>query len=152
MSIDVLAGAGLATAATMTVALYVLARSAVPRWVASAVAVAFVYACAFAKLNPVPIFNFVLPFNFSATYGIVAATGSLLLLLRHLREGGAAAFLGSAACLAAAALSKLEVLLPAAAIDLAFALASGARSAGCTRSATSRRPPRWPSSTGASRS
>ena len=124
VSIDVLAGAGLATAATMTVALYVLARSAVPRWVASAVAVAFVYACAFAKLNPVPIFNFVLPFNFSATYGIVAATGSLLLLLRHLREGGAAAFLGSAACLAAAALSKLEVLLPAAAIHLAFALAS----------------------------
>jgi hypothetical protein len=39
--------------------------------------------CAFAHLSPPAIFNFVLPYTYSATYGILAATASLYFLLRH---------------------------------------------------------------------
>ena len=118
--LDVLVWAGIASAALMTLALYRLARFFVPRWASAALAVAFIYLCAFAHLYVGAIFNFVLPYTFAATYGIVVAAWSLVFLIEHVRSGREASFLLSAACLALSALSKVEVFVPAAAAHAVF--------------------------------
>ncbi len=119
--LDVLVWAGIASAALMTLAIYRLARFFVPRWASAALAVAFIYLCAFAHLYVGAIFNFVLPYTFAATYGIVAAAWSLVFLIGHVRSGREASFLLSAACLALSALSKVEAFVPAAAAHAVFA-------------------------------
>lgn len=124
---DVLMAAGIASAAVMAAGLYVLGRGFLGPWSSSALAATFVFMSGFPQLGMVAVFNFVLPFNFSATYGIVAATWCLVLLLAHTRRAGDMAFAGSAALLGVTALAKLEAFLPAAAAHLAFALASRSR-------------------------
>jgi hypothetical protein len=118
--LDVLVWAGVVSAALMTLGLYRLARFFVPRWASAALAVAFLYLCAFAHLYVGAIFNFVLPYTFAATYGIVAAAWSLVFLIEHVRSGRKASFFLSAACLALSALSKVEVFAPAAAAHAVF--------------------------------
>jgi hypothetical protein len=121
--LDVLVWAGIASAALMCVALYRLGRSFMGPVGSAAVVIAFIYLCAFAHLFVGAIFNFVLPYTFAATYGMVAATWSLVFLVEHVQTGRRAAFIISAACLALAALSKLEALAPAAAAHALFVAA-----------------------------
>jgi hypothetical protein len=121
VQLDVLVWAGIASAALMALALYRLARFFLPRWASAALVVAFLYLCAFAHLYVGAIFNFVLPYTFAATYGIVAAAWSLVFLIQHVRTGSRGAFFLSAGCLALAALSKVEALAPAAAAHSVFA-------------------------------
>jgi hypothetical protein len=118
--LDVLVWAGIASAALMVAGLYRMARFFLPRWASTTIAVVFIYLCGFAHIDLAPIFNFVLPYTFAATYGIVAATWSAVFLIGHMRLGSRAAFLASVACLALAALSKIEALVPAAAAHVVF--------------------------------
>lgn len=118
--LDVLVWAGIVSAALMCAALYRLGRFFMSRWASAAIVVAFIYLCAFAHLYAGPIFNFVLPYAFTATYGIVAATWSLVFLIEHLRTGKPRAFYASAALLGLTAFSKFEVLAPAAAAHAVF--------------------------------
>ena len=124
--VEVLAVAGIASAALMCGALWMLARRLAGVVAATLVALAFVYACAFPHLHPDSgIFNFALPYTFSATYGIVAATWSLLFLVVHLERGGLASLAGSAALLAVTALAKLEPFFAIAAAHLVFLVTGG---------------------------
>jgi hypothetical protein len=118
--LDVLVWAGIASAALLCIALYRLARFFVPRWGAAAVSVAFLYLCAFAQLYVGGTFNFVLPYTFAATYGILAATWSLVFLIEHLRTQRRERFFLSVACLVLAALSKVEAFAPALAAHSVF--------------------------------
>ncbi len=84
---DTLMWSGIATAALACAGLFLIARRFVGPVTSAWVAVAFIVASAFAKRIPVAIFNFVAPFNFSATYGIALAIWSVLLLLWARRDG-----------------------------------------------------------------
>ena len=118
--LEVLAWAGIASAALMCLGLYRLSRSFLNPWPSAVIAAAFLYLCAFAHLYPYPIFNFVLPYSYASTYGIVAATWSIHWLVRHVREKARATLLLSAACLTLTALTKMEILLAAFAAHAMF--------------------------------
>lgn len=112
--LEVLMGAGLVSVGLMCALIHALGvRLAGPAG-ALAVATAFLYLCAFAHLYPAAIFNWVMPYAYPATYGMLAAVASLLLLLRHLTSRRPMDFHLSVVCLALAALAKMEALLPAA--------------------------------------
>src|SRR3990172_11245366 len=125
--LEVLAWAGIASAALMCLGLYRLSRSFLNPWPSAVIAASFVYLCAFAHLivSP-PIFNFVLPYSYASTYGIVAATWSVHWLVLHIREKAGATFLLSAACLALSAFTKMEILLAASAAHAMFLVSAGA--------------------------
>lgn len=126
--LEVLAWAGISSAALMCMGLYRLSRNFLNPWPSAVVAAAFLYLCAFAHLVQYPIFNFVLPYSYASTYGIVAAIWSIHWLVRHVRERARATFLLSAACLALTALTKMEILLAALAAHAMFlAMASSER-------------------------
>lgn len=122
---DVLMWAGLAVAALACAGLILLARHVLAPWVAASVAIAFLFLSAFRDQAPVAIFNFVLPFNWSATYGMTAAVWSVHLLLRHLETGRRGPLLASTVIAGLAALTKAEVVLALAAAHGAFLLAEG---------------------------
>jgi len=105
---DTLMWAGLVTAALACVGLYLLARHFVGPFTSAWVAIAFIATSAFARRMDVAIFNFVAPFNYSATYGITLAIGSVVLLLRHARSGKPAPLAGSAVLAGLVALTKME--------------------------------------------
>ena len=126
--LDVLVGAGLVSAALMTVVLYRLARQFVDRPMATVTAGGFLYLCAFAHLTPPSIFNFVLPYTYSATYGMLAASASLYFLLRHVATGRRRDHVLALGALVLAALAKIEALVPALLVHTAYlgwACASG---------------------------
>ena len=118
--LDVLIGAGLAAAALMTVVLYRLARQFMDRPMATVTAGGFLYLCAFAHLSPPSIFNFVLPYTYSATYGMLAASASLYFLLRHLSTGRRRDHVLALGALVLAALAKVEALVPAVLVHAAY--------------------------------
>lgn len=118
--VEVLAWAGISSAALMCLGLYRLTRNFLGSWPSATVAASFVYLCAFAHLNSSPIFNFVLPYSYASTYGIVAATWSVHWLVLHIRRKVSAHFLLSVACLVLAAFTKPEILLAASAAHAAF--------------------------------
>jgi hypothetical protein len=109
----VLAWAGVASAAALAVILVRVVEPLAGRWPACAVAVAFVHLCAFKHLGNLAIFNWAMPYSYAATYGMLAAAGSLLALLRHVKGGRTASLVASVALLALAALSKVEAAFPA---------------------------------------
>jgi hypothetical protein len=109
--LDVLVAAGVLSAAAMTLALYGLALRFVGRWTAAAVATWFVYVSAFAHLIRNASFNFVIPYAYAATYGILAATLSLLFAVRHLQRGRDLELGVSLVFAVAAALCKIESAL-----------------------------------------
>lgn len=126
--LEVLAWAGIASAALMCLGLYRLSRSFLNPWPSAVIAAAFLYLCAFAHLLQLPIFNFVLPYSYASTYGIVAAIWSIHWLVRHVRAKSRAAFLLSTACFTLTALTKMEILLGAFAAHAMFlALANSER-------------------------
>jgi hypothetical protein len=118
--LDVLIGAGLVSAALMTWVLYRLARRFVNRPMATMTAGGFLYLCAFGHLSPPAIFNFVLPYTYSATYGILAATASLYFLLRHVSTGRRRDHVLSLVGFVLAALAKVEALVPALLVHAAY--------------------------------
>jgi hypothetical protein len=118
----VLMGAGLVSAALMCALLYALGARLAGRLGATVAAAAFLYLCAFAHLYHAAIFNWVLPYAFPATYGMLAATASLYLLVRHVALGRRVDLALSVVCLGLAALAKLEAFLPAAAVHGVFAV------------------------------
>src|SRR4051812_16763433 len=83
VSSDTLMWAGMRSAALACLGLCLIARRFVGPLTSAWVGIAFVVGCAFARRIDHGIFNFVFPFNFSATYGITLAIWSVLLLLRH---------------------------------------------------------------------
>ena len=66
------------------------------------------------------IFNWPLPYTYSATYVMLAATASLFFLVRHVEDGRARDLDFSVACLVLAALGKIETTLPPLAAHLVF--------------------------------
>ena len=117
---SVLVAAGVASAAAMAELLRALGRRLLPTVAATAVAAAFLYLCAFGDYYFHNIFNWVLPYTYSATYGMLAATASLFLLVRHVADGRARDLHFSVACLVLAALGKIETTLPTVAAHLVF--------------------------------
>jgi hypothetical protein len=87
------------------------------------VTVAFVYAFAFGHLSPNPSFNFVVPYAYSATYGMLVSTASLLFLIRHVQGERDRDLALSVLFLALAALTKLEALAPSLAAHGAWIVA-----------------------------
>lgn len=124
--IDVLIAAGLISALLSTIALYLLARMFLGRPAATIVVVAEIYLFFFAHLTLNPSFNFVLPYSYAATYGMLAATTSLLLLVWHTHTSRMWMLSLSAAFLALTALSKFEVLVPASGAHMAWLLGTAA--------------------------
>ena len=82
--------------------------------------IAFLVVCAFARRIDHAIFNFVFPFNFSATYGITLAIWSVLLLLRHAETGKATTLAASAVLAGLTAMTKIETTLAVAAAHGTF--------------------------------
>lgn len=105
---DTLMWAGLVTAALACLGLYLLARRFVGPFTSAWVAITFLIVSAFAQRIQVAIFNFVAPYNFSATYGMTLAIWSVFLLLRHARSGKPATLAASAALAGLVALTKME--------------------------------------------
>ncbi|MCK6473726.1 MAG: glycosyltransferase family 39 protein [Planctomycetes bacterium] len=116
----VLCAAGATSAALMCLVLYRLARQFVDRASATLAAAAFLYLCGFAHLNFYSIFNFVLPYTFAATYGMLFAATSLLFLARHASKRRAADLALSLAALVLAAFCKVEAFVPAFGAHAAF--------------------------------
>lgn len=119
---DTLMWAGLVTAALAALGLYLISRRFLGSMTSAWVVVAFLVACAFARRIPTAIFNFVLPFNFSATYGITLAMWSVLLLLRHAETGGRRTLAASAVLAGLVALTKAETTLAVGTAHVAFLL------------------------------
>lgn len=122
--LDVLATAGAVSAALLALVLHRLARQFCGRLLSAAVVIAFVYLCAFRTLDQAAIFNFVLPYTFAATYGMLAAATSLLFLVRHARSGLLPDLGVSLALASLAALAKVEVLAPTLAAHATFVVAA----------------------------
>jgi hypothetical protein len=119
--LEVLAWAGIVSAALMCVGLYRLSRSFLGPWPSATVAAVFLYTCAFSG----SIFNFVLPYSYAATYGILAATWSIHWLVRYVQQRTRAALFLSAACLALTGLTKMEIFFAACAAHATFLALSG---------------------------
>src|SRR5262249_30068110 len=119
---DTLRAAGLATAALATLGLSLLARRFVGAFTSAWVVVAFLAGCAFSRRGDIAIFNFVAPFNFSATYGITLAIWSVLLLVRHARSGDPWTLAGSAGMAGLVALTRIETTFAVAVAHGAFPL------------------------------
>jgi hypothetical protein len=120
VSSDTLMWSGLVTAALACLGLYLIARRFVGPLTSAWVSVAFLIVCAFAKRIEMSIFNFVLPFNFSATYGITLGIWSVLLLLRHAESGAPLTLAASAVLAGLAAMTKTEVALAVGAAHATF--------------------------------
>src|SRR5262249_38390766 len=101
--------AGLVTAALACLGLYLLARRFVGPFTSSWVAVAFLAVSAFGDRISVSIFNFVAPYNFSATYGITLAIWIVLLLVHHARSGKPTTLAAPEALARLVALTTLEI-------------------------------------------
>ncbi len=125
--IEVLALAGILSAALLALALWLIVRRFADRLAATIVVVTFTYACAFSATAENLIFSFPLPYTFAATYGMLVAAWSLYFLLRHVETGRAADFHASAALAAVTAFTKVEVVVPLAGAHAVFAVAAALR-------------------------
>lgn len=119
---DTLMWAGLVSAGLAALGLYLLARCFVGPVTSGWVAVAFIVSCAFARRGDHALFNFVLPFNFSASYGITLGIWSVLLLVRHVRSGNPWTLAASSVLAGLVALTKVETAFAVAAAHGAFLL------------------------------
>jgi hypothetical protein len=117
---SVLMAAGVASAAAMAELLRSLGQRLVGSIAATVIAAAFLYLCAFGHYYFNNIFNWPLPYTYSATYGMLAATASLFFLVRHVEDRRARDLHLSIACLVLAALGKIETTLPPLAAHLVF--------------------------------
>jgi hypothetical protein len=116
----VLQAAGLCSAVLMTGLLWALGRHLAGAGAAAAVTGAFVSLCAFGHYYVSDTYNWVTPYAYPATYGMVLATASLYALLRSLESSRPAWHTVSLACLALTLLTKLEPAFAAALAHVAF--------------------------------
>lgn len=117
---DTLMWAGLVTAALACLGIYLLAQRFVGPLTSAWVAITFLTVSAFAQRIPNGIFNFVVPYNFSATYGMTLAIWSVLLLARHAESGRPGTLAASSALAGLVALTKMEPAFAVAAAHGAF--------------------------------
>lgn len=110
--LDVLATAGVVSGILAGLVCYLIARRFIGVLGSLLVAVTFFYACAFSHITAVGIFNWVLPYSFSATYGMLTALASLLFLIRFIDENRSRHLVTAVALLAVTSFAKLEPLLP----------------------------------------
>ncbi len=122
---DVLAAAGVGVAAATTWIFYRLARLLASRAAAAIAGVAFILLCAFGQCYTLHIFNFMMPYAFPATYGLLFAVLGTYAAARYLRKQRSADLLVAALALALTALCKLETLFAAGASHAAFLLLLG---------------------------
>ncbi|MCZ7648432.1 MAG: glycosyltransferase family 39 protein [Planctomycetota bacterium] len=120
-----LIGMGLASTALLSFLLYRLARLFVDRLGASAATVAVLFLCVFGSYIPNGGFNFVLPYTFTATYGLLAALASLFFLIKHARKERPRDYLLAAGFLGLTALTKLEILFALALAHACFLAGAG---------------------------
>ncbi|MCW8134023.1 MAG: hypothetical protein KIS92_26995, partial [Planctomycetota bacterium] len=109
---NVLMAAGWLSALAATALVYRIVKLFAGRWTATWCGVAFLYLCAFGHYSMNAIFNWMLPYTYAATYGMLFAVASLYFLLKHIRRPRPVLVWLSALCAAGAALCKLEALLP----------------------------------------
>jgi hypothetical protein len=119
-SVGTLAAAGLVTGALLAAVGYRMARLFCGRLPATLLAVALLQVNVFVQLYPNNIFNFVMPYAFAATYGMLLALASVFFLLRHVQAGRMRDLWTATALLGLVALSKLEPLFAAGVAHLAF--------------------------------
>jgi len=105
----VLMAAGIVCAALTCVVLYRLTRCFASRLCSASVTVLFLYACAFGHLVANGIFNFVMPYAQSATYGILVCLASIYFLVRYLKKLQTRDLILSLLLLVVSALTKLEL-------------------------------------------
>jgi hypothetical protein len=106
--VGVLVAAGLASTALAAGGLVAIVQP-LAGWLAAGVTgVAFLSCCAFAHLHYANVFNWVLPYGFPSTYGMLLAIWSVERLLRHVRARRNADLWASALLLALAGLTKIE--------------------------------------------
>jgi hypothetical protein len=117
----VLQAAGLCSAVLMTGLLWALAQRVAGAAAAATVTTAFVALCAFGHYYVSDIFNWVTPYAYPATYGMLLATASLYALVRALEPGGGRWFGAALALLALTLVTKLEPAFAALAAHAAFA-------------------------------
>jgi hypothetical protein len=84
--VDTLAWAGAASAAILAALGYRILRLFVARLPAAVAATSLLYVSAFVQIYANNSFNFVMPYSYAATYGILAALGSVYFLLRFLED------------------------------------------------------------------
>jgi len=123
VNVSTLAAAGIASAALMAWLTYRTVRLFTGRLAAAATAGALCYTNLFYQCCLNNIFTFAIPYAYPATYGLVAAAGSVYFLLRHVRKRRDWDFLLSAALLGIASLSKVEVLFASGVAHATFLLA-----------------------------
>jgi hypothetical protein len=116
----VLQGAGLASLLVMAGLLWAIAHRLAGSLAAALAATAFVSLCAFGHYYVNDVFNWVTPYAYPATYGMVLATASLYALLRHAGESGTRWLTISLVLLAPALVTKIEPALAVLAAHLAF--------------------------------
>lgn len=112
-----LIGAGLVSASIAVALIYRIAVHFVAGPVAALASIAFIYVFVFGHLTDNSSFNFILPYTYSATYGIVAALASLLFALNFQKDGRTRSAIGSALFAAISCLCKLETAIPVLAIQ-----------------------------------
>jgi len=117
---SVLQGAGLVSLLLMAALLWAIAFRLAGPLAAALAAAAFVSLCAFGHYYVNDIFNWVTPYAYPATYGMVLATASLYALVRHAREAGTRWLTISLVFLTLALVTKIEPALAALAAHLAF--------------------------------
>ena len=126
-SLGVLVAAGLVTTALACGGVVAIVWRLAGALAAALAGVAFLYCCGFAHLHYANVFNWVLPYGFAATYGMLAAIWSVERLIAYVESERPSALIASALLLAAAGLAKAE---PAIAALPAHATVAVARVAG----------------------
>jgi hypothetical protein len=121
---SVLQAAGLCSAGLMATLLWALAWRTAGAPAAATVTTAFVSLCAFGHYYVSDIFNWVTPYAYPATYGMVLATASLYALVRALEAEGSRWFTASLVLLALTLVTKLEPAFAALLAHAAFVVVS----------------------------
>jgi len=113
-NLGVLVAAGLATTALACAGIVCLVWRLAGSLAAALAGIAVLYCCGFAHLHYTNTFNWVLPYGFASTYGMLAAIWSVERLVTHVDTGRPGALVASALLLATAGLAKAEPAIAAA--------------------------------------
>jgi len=122
VELSVLTTAGLTLAASLAWLSYRLLRQFLGRLPATVGSVVVLTINAFGYYLHPNVFNFILPYSFPATYGILLGLASVYFLIRHRRTGRSVDFAISCAMLSLGALCKLETLVATLAAHAAFVI------------------------------
>jgi hypothetical protein len=114
--------------AALFVALHLLLEQVSSSLGATVAGVVFMVMFAFAQLAGIGNYNYLAPYEHSATWGMLTSIAALWFLARFLNAGGLAQLAGSGVCLGLCFLTKAEIFLAAgAAVAIGLGLALWAR-------------------------